>query len=165
VAAANWAFLSQNRARAGASGETEAMTLRHFFFNNFFLKLFSVAAGTIIWLAIHRSITNNLDFSEPTSGQRLIKQTFNIPISLVKQEGDPRNFIFSPTNMATLTVVGEMSALRNLDQRNIKILVDVSDFTGVGPVQMDLYPEAPKELNVIAFKPRSVTVTVESNTR
>ena len=138
------------------------MTLRHFFFNNFWLKLFSIAAGTIIWLAIHHSIDNNLDFSEPVGAQRLIKQTFTIPISGVKQEGDPRNFIFSPTN-ATLTVVGEMSALRNLDQRTIKILVDVSDFTASGSVQLDLYPEVPKELSVTAFKPHSVSVSVETN--
>jgi len=139
------------------------MTLRHFFFNNFFLKLFSVAAGTIIWFAIHHSITNNFDLSEP-GGQQFVKQTFNIPISALKQEGDPRNFSFSPTN-ANLTVAGEMSTFRSLNPGSIKILVDVSEFSGAGPVQLDLNPEVPKDLNVISFKPHSVTVSVEANAR
>jgi hypothetical protein len=36
------------------------MSLRHLVFHNFWLKIFSIAAGTIIWMAIHFSINHDL---------------------------------------------------------------------------------------------------------
>jgi hypothetical protein len=44
------------------------MSLRHLVFHNFWLKFFSVALGTIIWMAIHFSIEHdlNLKFKPPT---------------------------------------------------------------------------------------------------
>jgi len=38
------------------------MSLRHLVFHNFWLKVFSIAAGTIIWMAIHFSIHHDLTF-------------------------------------------------------------------------------------------------------
>jgi len=138
------------------------MTLRHFMFHNFWLKLFSIALGTIIWLAIHHSIDNNFDLTESGTPKRLVKQTLQVPISAVRQEGDPRNFAFSPTN-ATITIVGEADVLRKLGTRNIRVFVDLNDFHSSGPVQLDLLPGAPDGINVTEYKPHSVTVTVETN--
>ena len=42
------------------------MSLRHLVFHNFWLKIFSIAAGTIIWLAIHFSIDHDLPFKPHT---------------------------------------------------------------------------------------------------
>ena len=44
------------------------MSLRHLVFHNFWLKMFSVALGTMIWMAIHFSIEHdlNLKFKPPT---------------------------------------------------------------------------------------------------
>ena len=36
------------------------MSLRHLIFHNFWLKMVSIAAGTIIWMAIHFSIDHDL---------------------------------------------------------------------------------------------------------
>ena len=39
------------------------MSLRHLVFHNFWLKIFSIASGTIIWLAIHFSIEHDLNLT------------------------------------------------------------------------------------------------------
>jgi hypothetical protein len=36
------------------------MSLRHLIFHNFWLKVFSIALATVIWLAIHFSIDHEL---------------------------------------------------------------------------------------------------------
>jgi hypothetical protein len=36
------------------------MSLRHLVLHNFWLKIFSIALGTIIWMAIHFSIEHDL---------------------------------------------------------------------------------------------------------
>ena len=41
------------------------MSARDLFFHNFWLKLFSVASGTVIWLAIHYSIQHDYALEEP----------------------------------------------------------------------------------------------------
>ena len=41
------------------------MSLRHLVFHNFWLKIFSIASGTIIWMAIHFSIDHDITLSEP----------------------------------------------------------------------------------------------------
>ena len=40
------------------------MSLRHLIFHNFWLKVFSIASGTIIWMAIHFSIHHDLSLKE-----------------------------------------------------------------------------------------------------
>lgn len=42
------------------------MSLRHLVFHNFWLKIFSIAAGTIIWLAIHFSKDHDSTFKPHT---------------------------------------------------------------------------------------------------
>jgi hypothetical protein len=43
------------------------MSLRDLFFHNFWLKLFSVVSGTVIWLAIHYSIEHDYTVEKPRS--------------------------------------------------------------------------------------------------
>lgn len=66
------------------------MSLRHLVFHNFWLKIFSIALGTIIWMAIHFSMDHNIALAEPGPRQLLIKETIEVPIDIMKQEGDPR---------------------------------------------------------------------------
>ena len=40
------------------------MSLRHLVFHNFWLKIFSIALGTIIWMAIHFSMDHNIHVIE-----------------------------------------------------------------------------------------------------
>jgi YbbR domain-containing protein len=133
------------------------MSLRHLIFHNFWLKIFSIASGTIIWLAINFSIGHDFSLSEPSARQLLIKETMTVPISIVQQEGDSRNFKLSPTNVL-VTVVGEARVLKGAEGKEIKIFVDLTDYRSATATQEDLHPDVPHSINVVEFKPHTVTV-------
>jgi YbbR domain-containing protein len=133
------------------------MSLRHLVFHNFWLKIFSIALGTIIWMAIHFSMDHNIALAEPGPRQLLIKKTIEVPIDIMKQENDPRTFTLHPTNVL-LTVGGEAGTLHGPEGREIKVYVDLTDYHSGTPTQEDLHPGVPPNINVIEFKPHTVTV-------
>ena len=133
------------------------MSPRHLIFHNFWLKMISIAAGTIIWIAIHFSIDHELTLSEPAASQRLVKKIITVPISILQEERDARVFKLSPTNVV-LTVMGEAKALRGPEGREIKMYVDLTDYHALTATQEDLHPGVPTNIYVIEFKPHTVTV-------
>jgi hypothetical protein len=133
------------------------MTLRHLIFHNFWLKMFSIASGTIIWMAIHFSIEHVLTLSETAGGGRLIPETVEVTISILQEEGDTRLFQISPTN-ALVTVMGEASVLRGPAGQEIKMYVDLTDYHSRTPTQEDLHADVPPNIHVVEFKPHTVSV-------
>ena len=133
------------------------MSLRHLVFHNFWLKIFSIASGTIIWMAIHFSIDHNLTLSETATRQLLIKETIEVPVAIMKQEGDTRIFKLNPASVR-LTVGGEAKALHGPEAKEIKMYVDLTDYHSSTATQEDLHPGVPPNINVIEFKPHTVTV-------
>ena len=133
------------------------MSFRHLVFHNFWLKVFSIAAGTIIWMAIHFSMDHTISLSEPGARQLLIKETIEVPIDIMKPEDDTRTFTLDPTN-AQLTIVGEARTLHGPEGREIKVYVDLTDYHSRATTQEDLHPGVPPNINVIEFKPHTVTV-------
>jgi hypothetical protein len=133
------------------------MSLRLLVFHNFWLKIFSVAAGTIIWMAIHFSIDHDLTLSEPAASQRLVKKVIAVPISIMQVEGDTRTFKLSPTNVV-LTVMSEAKTLRGPEGTEIKMYVDLTDYHSRTATQEDLHPGVPTNIYVLEFKPHTVTV-------
>jgi len=133
------------------------MSLRHLIFHNFWLKMFSIASGTIIWMAIHFSIDHDLTLSEPAASQRFVKQIMTVPISILQDDGDTRDFKLSPTNVV-LTIMGEAKTLRGPEGKEIKMYVDLTDHYSRTATQEDLHPGVPTNIYVIEFKPHTVTV-------
>ncbi len=103
------------------------MSLRHLVFHNFWLKMFSIAAGTIIWMAIHFSMDHEITLSEPAASRHLIRETIEVPISILQEEGDTRVFQITPTT-ALVTVMGEAKTLHGPAGREIKMYVDLTDY-------------------------------------
>jgi len=133
------------------------MSLRHLIFHNFWLKMLSIASGTIIWMAIHFSIDHELTLSEPVAGQRFVKKIITVPISVLQNDGDTNVFKLTPTNVV-LTIMGEAKTLRGPEGKEIKMYVDLTDHISSGPTQEDLHPGVPTNIYVIEFKPHTVTV-------
>ena len=133
------------------------MSLRHLVFHNFWLKIFSIAAGTIIWMAIDFSKDHDLTLSEPAASQRFVKKTIAVPISILQEDGDARLFKLSPTNVL-LTVMGEAKTLRGPEGTEIKMYVDLTGYHARTATQEDLHPGVPTNIYVLEFKPHTVTV-------
>jgi hypothetical protein len=125
-------------------------------FHNFWLKVFSIASGTIIWMAIHFSIDHDLSLSEPAASRRLVRKTVTVPISALQDEADKREFKLTPSN-AVLTVMSEGKTL-SLEGNEIKMFVDLTDHPATNPTQEDLHPGVPTNIYVLEFKPHTVTV-------
>jgi hypothetical protein len=133
------------------------MSLRHLIFHNFWLKFFSIASGTIIWMAVHFSIDHDLTLSEPAASQRFVKRNLTVPISILQNEGDTNVFKLTPANVV-LTIMGEAKTLRGPEGKEIKMYVDLTDHPGIAATQEDLHPDVPTNIYVIEFKPHTVTV-------
>jgi YbbR domain-containing protein len=133
------------------------MTLRRFVFHHFWLKLFSVASGIVIWMAVHWSIEHDLSFTEPPANQDLAKRTILVPVTAVKRPDDNRVFTITPDSVM-LTVIGERSVVDGPDRKDIKILVDLTDFRSRTNFQMDVLPDVPHGVDVTDVKPRTVSV-------
>jgi hypothetical protein len=133
------------------------MSLRHLILHNFWLKMFSIAAGTIIWITIHYSKEHVLTFSETSGGGRLIPETVEVPISILQDEGDVRVFRIFPTN-ALVTVMGEARILRGPAGHEIKMYVDLTGYPSGAATQEDLHPDVPPSIHVVEFKPHTVSV-------
>jgi YbbR domain-containing protein len=133
------------------------MSLRHLIFHNFWLKVFSVGSGTIIWMAIHFSMDHDLSLSEPSASQHLIKEITVVPISILQEEGNARVFQITPTNVL-VTVMGEARTLHGSAGREIKMYVDLTGYHSSAVTQEDLHPDVPPDIHVVEFKPHTVTV-------
>jgi hypothetical protein len=130
---------------------------RDLIFHNFWLKCFSIALGTVIWMAVHYSIEHDFSLSEPGPHQVLNKETISIPVTVFQQPGDNRAFKISPP-LVLLTVIGEPATLRGPEMKDIKIFVDLTDFHSSTALQEDLHPDVPHGITVLDYKPSTVSV-------
>jgi hypothetical protein len=133
------------------------MSLRHLIFHNFWLKFFSIALGTVIWMAVRYSIDHDFTLIEPGEGQNLTKESIRVPISVVSLPGDTRTFKLTP-DAALLTVVGEAAVLHGPERRDIRIFVDLTDFHSRTASLEELRAYVPQAVDVLDFKPHNVSV-------
>jgi hypothetical protein len=125
------------------------MSLRALILENFWLKLFSLALATVIWLAIHYSIHD-----EPNS---LTPSYILVPVSVKTAPGDKRVFRITPDEVV-VTAVGKDPALFEKIQKEIRVNLDLSSFTGTAAISEKLKAAAPPEVLVLQILPTSVQV-------
>ena len=133
------------------------MTLRRLILHNFWLKVFSIAMGTVIWMSIHYSIEHDFALSEPGPGKLIGREAITVAITIVKQAGDMREFRVTPSAVV-LSLQGDERVLLGTERKYIKVFVDLTSFQSRGPSVEDLHPEVPNNVHVIDFTPHTVTV-------
>ena len=87
----------------------------------------------------------------------MIRETIEVPISILQGEGDTRVFQITPAT-ALVTVMGEAKTLHGPAGREIKMYVDLTDYHSGTVTQEDLHAGVPPDINVVEFKPHTVTV-------
>jgi hypothetical protein len=123
------------------------LAIPDFIERNFWLKFFSVALATLIWLGIHYSIRHELAISQ------LNINSITVPVEIIAPVGDTRVFKITPSE-AVVFAVGDKSALR----KGIRLYVDLSKLHSRQSTPLELQVEAPAEINVLAINPQTVTV-------
>jgi hypothetical protein len=96
--------------------------LRNLLFEDFWLKLFSLALAVLIWFTV--TFVSQKDV-------RTESRVFShIPVTVLSAAEDVRNFKVSPSEVA-ITVQTGVETLQNLQSKDIRAMVDL---TGVAAV-------------------------------
>jgi len=125
--------------------------------HNFWLKFFSVALATVIWLAIHYGTRNELSISQLNINNLLVQEYVRVPVSIVAATGDTRIFKTTPSD-AVVIAVGEKMALRKAAQKSIRVFVDLTNFRARQSPAEELHVEVPPDINVLEISPATVAV-------
>ena len=133
------------------------MSLQDLILRNFWLKFFSVALATVIWLSIHYGIQNEPRLGGSTVNHLLAQEYLRVPVTVVKTPGDTRHFRITPSEVVVI-VMGDEAALRGAANRDFKISVDLSSFRSNDPTPMVLQSEAPADLTIEEISPSTVSV-------
>lgn len=123
------------------------LALPQFIQRNFWLKFFSIALATLIWLGIHYGIRHELAISQ------LNINSITVPVGIITPPGDMRVFKINPSE-AVVFAVGDKAALR----KGIRVYVDLSNLHSRQSTAEELHVEAPAEINVLALNPQTVSV-------
>jgi hypothetical protein len=123
------------------------MALPDLILRNFWLKFFSVALATVIWLGIHYDIRKDLSINQ------LNINNITVPVEVVAPPGDARVFKITPSEVVVFAV-GDKAALR----KGIRVFVDLTKFRSGKNEAKEIHAEAPPEINVINIFPPVVAV-------
>jgi hypothetical protein len=128
------------------------MSLRHLILHNFWLKLFSIAMATVIWLAIDNSIHKEQDLN-----QMLTADYIRVPVSIQINPGDNRVFRITP-NEVVVIAVGRDVALFQAARKDVRVNLDLTHFDVKQSNAQELSAQAPLGLNVLKIIPTTVEV-------
>jgi YbbR domain-containing protein len=131
--------------------------LQDLILRNFWLKFFSVALATVIWLSIHYGIQNESPMRGGEINHLLAQEYIRVPITMVTSPGERRKFRVIP-NEVVVIVMGDEAALHGAANRDFKVSVDLTGFHSKEPTPMILQSEAPADLTIEEISPSTVTV-------
>ena len=125
------------------------MSLREIILHNFWLKFFSIALATVIWLAIHYSIHEEANTLTPSY--------VLVPVSVKTAPGDTRVFRVTPDEVV-VTAIGKDPTLFQVIQKEIRVNLDLTSFTGKESVSEKLKAAAPPGIIVLQILPTTVEI-------
>jgi hypothetical protein len=132
------------------------MSLRHLVLHNFWLKLFSIALATVIWLAVDNNIHN-----EQGLNQMLPADYIRVPVSIQTNPGDKRVFRITP-NEVVVIAVGKDPTSFQASRNDIRVNLDLANFDAKESSTGELKAHAPPGINVLTIFPSTVQVQLVS---
>jgi hypothetical protein len=122
--------------------------LRSLILHNFWLKLFSLALATVIWLAIHNSIHSDVNLSQ---------FYIRVPVTVQTAPGDNRIFRITPEEVVVVAV-GKDTASFQATRKAIRVFLDLTHFNARQSVAEELVTVAPPSISVMETRPSTVEV-------
>src|SRR5437868_3842641 len=95
---------------------------RHLIFHDFWLKLFSLVLAGLIWFTIHFASQREVSPLVFTANERKFS---NLPVMVMFAAEDVHSYKVKPSEVA-VTVQGEAKILRNLQSKDIRVIVDLT---------------------------------------
>jgi len=128
------------------------MSLRNLILNNFWLKLFSIALATVIWLAVDNTIHN-----EQGLNQMLTADYIRVQVSVQTAPDDKRVFRITP-NEVIVIAVGKDAASFQASRKDIRVNLDLTHFDARESSAEELKAQAPPGITVLEIIPYTVQV-------
>jgi len=133
--------------------------LRHLFFDDFLLKLFSLALAILFWITVSFAIQQKEGLPTPAlSATTVARRFFNIPVVAVSSASDVRNFKVSPEQVE-VKVQGEVPIIENLEGKDLRALVDLTGVETNGNFRRPIEISAPAGVTLLRVLPQEVQVT------
>jgi hypothetical protein len=128
------------------------ITVRHLILHNFWLKLFSIALATVLWLAIDYSIHN-----QQSLNQLLTADYIRVQVSIQTKPGEKRVFRITP-NEVIVIAVGKDAASFQATRKDVRVNLDLTHFDAKESSTEELRAQAPPGITVLEIIPYTVQV-------
>jgi hypothetical protein len=123
--------------------------LRKLFFEDFWLKLFSLALGVLIWLNVSFASRRELG-----TEKRVLP---NLPVRVVASAEDVHNFRVNPSQVE-ITVQGDPYLIRNLQSEDVRALVDLTGVATARDLHKPIRVYAPPGVTCIRITPEEAQI-------
>ena len=124
--------------------------LRNLVFEDFWLKLFSLALAVLIWLTVTFASQKDA-WTEQRAISRLL------PVTILSSAEDVRGFKVSPSLVA-LTVQGDPKTLQNLQSNDLRAIVDLTGVPPARDLRKRIEVSVPAGITHVRVKPAEVQV-------
>jgi YbbR domain-containing protein len=133
--------------------------LRELIFKDIWLKLFSLGLAVLVWFTLNSMANQKEGFvPRPLALQPLEQRTFsNVPVAVVSSADDSRAFRINPKQV-NVTVAGEPQVIKSLDNRNIRVLVDLTGIEAAHDLRKRIEVSTPAGVTRVRVDPEEVQV-------
>jgi hypothetical protein len=132
--------------------------LRDLIFKDFWLKFFSLALAVLIWSIVNIALHNETSpVPSLTLGATEQRKFANVPVLLMSSASDVRSFSVNPREVE-VTVQGDAKIVRNLHDRDIRVLVDLTGIEAAHDLRKRIEVSAPTGVSPLRVDPEEVQV-------
>jgi YbbR domain-containing protein len=132
--------------------------LRHLFFHDFWLKLFSLALAVLLWLVVNFAIQKKVSPAAPLNLMRAEQRIFSrLPVVIMSSAEDVRSFRVDPKEV-DITVLGEPGVLNTVNPKDIHALVDLTGIEAAHDLRARIEVSTPAGVTYVRVQPEEVQV-------
>ena len=136
------------------------MNLSDLLFKDFLLKLFSLMLAVLIWFTVSIAIRNeNALITAGGVPANLPTRDFYVPVLVVSEAADVRQAHVNPSHVE-VTVRGEPDALEKLTDKDVRVLVDLTDIESARGVRKKVEVSTPPGVAHVKVFPEEVEIVV-----
>jgi hypothetical protein len=132
--------------------------LRNLVMHDFWLKLFSLALASLIWILVSPAASKRLS---PTAAllNNNSDRSVVVPLQVVASAGDVHAFKVSPSEVE-VTLQGDKKVLQDLQARDIRALVDLTGIESARGMRKQIDIVTPPGVTYTRVVPAEADVTV-----
>jgi YbbR domain-containing protein len=135
--------------------------LQNLILKDFWLKLFSFALASLLWIVVNivikKDISPSVSLSLTPGDQRVLH---DLPIVILSSADGTHAFSVSP-KAAVVTVKGDPASLRNLRAQDVRVLVDLTDSSAVHESHRRIEVSTPAGISHVKVEPEEVEIAMD----